>query len=91
MLFHFNEFPEHKWFDIRICNRRPTKRNLQISSCRLRFLNEKMASNNKPLKTNDNVIKILSIDWLIELFEDVSIGTNKNKKLTIRAPNKYKV
>jgi len=88
MLFHFNEFPEHKWFDIRICNRKPTKRNLQSSSCRLRFLNEKMASNNKLLKTNDNVIKILSIEWLIELFEDDSIGINKIMKLITSDPNK---
>jgi hypothetical protein len=47
-----------------------------------------MASNNKLLKTNDNVIKILSIDWLIELFEDDSIGTNKNMKLITSDPNK---
>jgi hypothetical protein len=47
-----------------------------------------MASNNKLLKTNDNVIKILSIDWLIELFKDDSIGTNKNMKLITSDPNK---
>jgi hypothetical protein len=57
-------------------------------SWRLRFLNEKMVSNRMPLKTNDNAIKVLSIDRLTALFGDDSIGTNKNMKLITSAPNK---
>jgi len=48
-----------------------------------------MANSNKLLKTKNNVIKILSIEWHIELFEDDSIGTNKkNMKLITSDPNK---
>jgi hypothetical protein len=57
-------------------------------SWRLRFLKEKMVSNRMPLKTNDNAIKVLSIDRLTALFGDDSIGTNKNMKLITSAPNK---